>query len=382
MHMVILVSLGKNECMNKKQRFRRGIKMALLITTSILLICIISMFLMMPPSRGIIKPYLDEQGKVIENSIAEKLSYKIQGHDYGMIIKGVNQDHPVLLLLHGGPGLTDYFLAKDEMRALEEIFTVCYFEQLGTGLSYDNELSYDDMTTDRFISDIHDITLYLMDRFDQDKIYLLGHSFGSYLGIKTVKQYPELYHAYIGMSQITNQVESEKAAYKYMLDTYEDQGNEKRVKQMKAYDIFHKESDFDDYLNSNLRDLTMHELGVGTTHEMKHVVSGLFFPSLRCLDYTIEERINIWKGKVFSRKSDLMSEVYAFNAFEEIKEITIPIYFFAGIYDYTVAYDLQKAYYDQLVAPVKGFYTFESSAHSPLFEETDKAISIFKSDIL
>lgn len=356
--------------------------MALIITISIFGLLICAMLFVMPPSRGIPQAYVDEEGQVIKDSISEKVTYEIEGHEYGMFIKGVNKYNPVLLLLHGGPGLTDYFLGKDEMRALEEIFTICYFEQLGTGLSYDNQISYDDMTTERFIQDIHEVTNYLKDRFDQEKIYLLGHSFGSYLGIKMIQEYPELYHAYIGMSQITSQLESEKIAYTYMLDIYEEQGNKKRIKQMKAYDIFNNETDFYGYLNSNLRDLTMHELGVGTTHEMKHVVSGLFFPSLRCKDYTIGERINIWKGKVFSRQSALMSEVYAFNALEEIKDVQIPIYFFAGIYDYTVVYELQKAYYDEVIAPVKGFYTFEQSAHSPLFEEMDAAIKIIKDDIL
>ncbi|MCL2011388.1 MAG: alpha/beta hydrolase [Cystobacterineae bacterium] len=68
--------------------------------------------------------------------------------------------------------------------------------------------------------------------------------------------------------------------------------------------------------------------------------------------------------------------------FEEIKAIEVPIYFFHGIYDYTVNYSLSKKYYQHITAPVKGFYTFKKSAHSPMFEEPEKFIKILKEDVL
>jgi len=238
------------------------------------------------------------------------------------------------------------------------------------------------MTIEQYIDDVIQITNYLRKRFKQEKIYLIGHSFGSYVGINTVYRHPELYHAYIAVAQISNQIESEKLAYNYMYEQYKSQGNTKMIKWFEEYSVFTPE-DVKKYLTSSLlRDTAMHELGVGSTRDMKSVISGLFFPSLRCTVFTPAERINIWRGKLFAGKTSIgLSHLY-FNAFEEVPKIDIPIYFFAGAYDYTVCYSLQKEYYEQIQAPLKAFYTFHNSAHSPPFEEAEKSMEILSHDVL
>lgn len=110
---------------------------------------------------------------------------------------------------------------------------------------------------------------------------------------------------------------------------------------------------------------------------MKSVITGIFFPSLRMTDYTLKERINIWRGKSFVNKT--MQNIFTFNAFETVQSVDVPVYFLAGRYDYTCCYELQKEYFDFLNAPRKDFYTFENSAHSPLFEEPEKSEEIIKS---
>lgn len=115
---------------------------------------------------------------------------------------------------------------------------------------------------------------------------------------------------------------------------------------------------------------------------MNSVISGIFFPSLRCAVYAPIERINIWRGKAFAQEKSVVTDTAKFNAFDEVPALEIPIYFLAGVYDYTCCYSLQKEYYGQIQAPLKGFYTFENSAHSPLFEEPEKALEILTQDIL
>ena len=133
---------------------------------------------------------------------------------------------------------------------------------------------------------------------------------------------------------------------------------------------------------SLLRDTAMHDLGVGSTRDMSSVISGILLPSLRNAVYTPAERINIWRGKISAGKTSVGMSHLSFNAFGEIPEIDIPIYFFAGIYDYTCCYSLQKDYFEQIQAPLKAFYTFHNSAHSPLFEEAEKAMKILSQDVL
>lgn len=259
---------------------------------------------------------------------------------------------------------------------------MCYLEYRGTSISYHSGMSVQDMTTDRYLSDVVAVTKYLKERFNQDKIYLMGHSFGTFLGIQVAYQYPELYHAYIAMSQITNQTESEKNAYQFMLEQYSLANNSKMVNKFKKYPILSSNEAYQKYFVSSLRDKSMHDLGIGTTHSMNSVITGIFLPSLRCTAYTPMERINIWYSKVFISASPVAIESRKFNVFDKVPSLSIPVYFFGGIYDYTCCYSLQKEYYKVLKQPLKGFYTFDNSSHSPLFEEPEKAINILTKDVI
>ena len=280
------------------------------------------------------------------------------------------------MFLGGGPGLPEYLLEQEYPTGLEEEFVVCYLEYRGTSLSYDAKMDVATMTTEQYIEDVVAVSNYLRERFGKEKIYVMGHSFGSYIGLKTVHLYPELYHAFIAMSQLCNQRESEYLAYDYMLEQYKKAGNERMVKKFEKYPIRESDEAYEAYFATSLRDTAMHELGVGTTRDMNSVIN-IFFLSLKCKVYSPIERINIWRGKAFEQKNSQIKAKY-FNAFEEIKEIEVPIYFFAGKYDYTCCYSLQKEYYEQIQAPIKEFYTFENSAHSPLFEEPEKGMEILR----
>jgi len=353
-----------------------------IIILMILLCLIIVVCILLPPSFGKTKPFIDEDGNILESSISEKTFVDINGTSLGMFIMAKDRNKPVLLMLGGGPGIPEYFLEQELPSRLENEFVVCYLEYRGTSLSYNADIAMEDMTLEQNVDDVVETTNYLCDRFGQDKIYLMGHSFGTYIAINTVHQRPELYHAYIAMAQIADSKESEILAYNYMYEQYKSQGNTKMKEQFEAYPIVTSEDAFNEYSMSSLRDTAMHGLGLGTTHKMDSVLSGIFFPSLRCTVYTPIERINIWRGKSFSQTTPVAINSRYFNAFNEIPEIDIPIYFFAGIYDYTVCYSLQKEYYEQIQAPMKAFYTFHNSAHSPLYEESEKAMEIFSQDVL
>lgn len=353
----------------------------LIVTLFMLSLFTILIFIFIPPSLGKIQPFLNEDGQVVSDSIAEKVFVEINGYEQGMIIKGLNVGKPVLLIVHGGPGLSDYFLSKLYKTGLEEKFVVCYWEQRGTGLSFKNDMDQELFNTEQFINDTIEVTNYLRERFNEEKIYLLGHSWGTYLGLMAAKREPDLYSAYIAMSQIVNQKDSEVEAYQYMLDLYTKQGNKKMIKKLSEYHI-DDEKGLLIYRNSALRDQAMHDLGIGTMHHMDSVIKGIFLPSLKCRDYTIKERVNIWRGKVFSRESKMIFSIDDFDARIDVTSLDIPIYFLSGIYDYTTSYALQRDYFEKIDAPVKGFYTFQESAHSPIFEEPNFAMDIFIQDIL
>ena len=105
-------------------------------------------------------------------------------------------------------------------------------------------------------------------------------------------------------------------------------------------------------------------------------------PSLACSEYTLMEKVNMWRGKSQSGVSWLWETILATDLTVQVPELDIPVYFFHGINDYTVSYILAKDYLENLKAPLKGFYTFEHSAHSPIFEQPLRTIEIIKNDVL
>ena len=323
----------------------------MLVIPAIVLLCLATVIcIILPPSLGRIKPFTDENGRVLEGSISEKTFVEINDATLGMFIIAKNSSNPVLLFLSGGPGIPEYLMEQWYPSGLENNFVVCYLEYRGASLSYDPGLNPEGITLDQYIADAVGITNYLRERFRQEKIYLIAHSFGTYVGINLVDRYPELYRAYIAMSQKTDGRISEALAYDYMYEQYKTQGNVKMMRRFEKYPVHTSEEAFDKYLSEagGLRDTAMHDLGLGTTHEMRSVISGIFLPSLRCTVYTPMERINIWRGKFFLAKTPVGQGIWNYSAFDDVPQVSIPVYFFAGLYDYTCPYPLQKEYYESI----------------------------------
>ena len=351
-----------------------------MIALSIILVCsLIVSGIILVSSPGKSKPFLNSYGETISGSISEKIRVPINGVEQGMFIKGKDKTKPVLLFLHGGPGMPEYAISRKYPLVLEEHFTVCWWEQRGAGLSYSSGISPETMTFDQLIADVIEVSNYLRKRFGQEKIYLMAHSGGTFIGIQAAVKAPELFHAYLAMAQISNQHESEKLAYNYMIEQFTRTGDQKMLRKFRKYPV-DKINTSDYYV---MRDAPMHRLGVGTTHAMKSVISGVFWPVMLNKEYTFVEKINIWRGKFFTTKTvGLWDKLVVTDLTKQVQKLNIPVYFFHGIYDYTVSYELAKDYFEKLQAPVKRFYSFERSAHSPLFEEPEKIQFILKNDVL
>jgi pimeloyl-ACP methyl ester carboxylesterase len=329
-------------------------------------------------SPGIPKPFVDKNGKPLKGSISEKIHIDINGVRQGMFIMSKDSTQPVLLLLHGG--MPEYFLTKKYPTGLEEHFTVIWWEQRGSGISYSDSIPPETLTLEPMIADVLAITKYLCLRFGKDKIYLMGHSGGSFIGIQAAARAPELYHAYIGVAQISNQLKSEVLAYKYILQKYKESGNNKMVRKLEAAPVSMNGGTPAKYLA--LRDMAMHSLGIGTTHRMESVITGIFLPSLTCREYTLLEKVNMWRGKSRSGVSCLWNTMLTTDLSLQVSGLAVPVYFFEGIFDYTCSYSEAKLYFNNLKAPIKGFYTFNQSAHSPHLEEPSKMREIMLKDVL
>ena len=362
------------------QSFRRKAGRLMLTIISIVLAGILMLLavLLAWSYPGKPQPFVDQNGDPLAGAIAEKLYLKINGVEQGMFIKGKDVNNPVLLYLHGG--MPDYFLTEKYPTGLEEYFTVVWWEQRGSGMSYSPNIPPETMTLEQMIADTLALTNYLRQRFGQEKIYLMGHSGGTFIGIQAAARAPALYHAYIGVAQMANQHKSEKLAYDYMLAQFKANGNTKMVRKLTAAPVTMAGGVPDAY--RALRDPAMHSLGIGTTHDMHSVITGIFLPSWQSHEYTLGEKIDLWRGKATSGIASLWDEMLATDLSEQVTAFQLPVYFFSGIYDYTCNYSLAKDYFEKLQAPVKGFYTFSHSAHSPIFEEADRVRKILQEDVL
>jgi len=350
----------------------------------VILLCLITfittLFLISP---GKLKPYTDKEGQVLTGSITEKIFIKIGGVKQGMFIKGKDIKNPVLLFVHGGPSFPEYFLVDKYPTGIEDNFTVCYWEQRGGGISYTPDVTLESMTLKQLASDAIEVTNYLRHRFNKEKIYIMAHSGGTAFAIQAIESYPQLFHAYIGIAQITRQAESEVLCYKYMRDQYITHGNSKMVAELNKYPVLENESFILPFFNSVLRDKAQHDLGIGTMHNMRSIIKDVFLPVWTCKAYTIREKLNIWISKFsFLKSTGLRSEIIQSDITTQVTRLEIPVYFFSGKYDLTVNKDLSKEYLKTIEAPVKGFYTFNESAHSPMFEEPQKLKEILTNDVL
>ncbi|MDO4274838.1 MAG: alpha/beta hydrolase [Eubacteriales bacterium] len=359
----------------------------LALATFILAAMVIAPVYLIIISKGQIQSFTDKNGTIIPNSITEKIKVEIGGIEQGMFLRGKNTNNPVLLFIHGGPGVPEYFLNETYPTDLENHFTVCWWEARGSGLSYSSDLDGSSLSTRQLIDDTISVTEYLNNRFGKDRVYLMGHSFGTLIGIRAAAERPDLYCAYIGMAQaVGNDLvgsASNTLTYHFMTDVFSSRNDIPSLKRLDKWSNKHEDGTvtFDQNYLGQIDDLK-HKAGCGTMKSMDSVITGIFFPQMNSKCYTIQEKIDYWRGKAFMRSTTVYEEFFSADLFKESLSFKIPIYFFSGTYDYTCPYPLSLKYFKTLDASLKGFYTFNNSAHSPLWEEPDRAIKILAEDIL
>ena len=351
----------------------------MLIAIAICCIILVLIAVVLWNSPGILPAFTDGHGVVIPNSISEKGYIEINGSRLGFIIKGKNLDNPILLYLHGG--MPDYFLTQDHPTGLEDVFTVVWWDQRGAGLSSGAKFGRNTGALETMLSDTKEVANYLRKRFSKDKIFLMAHSGGTYLGIKAIERFPELFIAYIGVAQISNQKLSEMKAYDYIFEQYSKDNSKSKIVELLRKSRFSMSDPIPlDYLK--IRDKAMHDLGVGTMRKMADVVSGVFIPSLLFKEYSVSEKIGLWKAKANSGISMIWDDILSHDLSKESTTFSIPVYFLEGIYDYTCSYELAHEYFSKINAPKKEFITFKNSAHSPIFEEPEESIRVMKEKVL
>jgi pimeloyl-ACP methyl ester carboxylesterase len=247
---------------------------------------------------------------------------------------------------------------------------VVHWDQRGAGKSYNSDIPVDSMTFDILVEDCNELIDYLRNRFNTPKVFIVGHSAGSIIGIRIAHKYPEKIHAYVGVGQIINDYEQQKISYNFIAEEAERSGNVKTQNAIKAigpppYDTLEEINEKDGYIfryGGVIHDSSVKQIGI------------LQLMFLTSPEYSLPEGIKAFmmKGYKFTMNA-MWEEVKDVNLAKEIQSIEVPIYFFEGKYDMATSTAPVEDFYDTLVAEKgKELIIFENSAHFPMIEEKEK----------
>lgn len=315
----------------------------------------------------------NKNGQPYKEGLSSRETILINNSQQTIFMLSKNINNPVLLFLHGGPGSPEMCMMDFKTETLlEDEFTVCYWEQRGAGLSYGARLSPEQMTTEQFVQDTHAVTEYLQKRFNQPQIYLMGHSWGTLLGIKAIEQKPAYYKAYFGIGQVTNQLLSEKLAHAYLLEHAKQINDKKAIKELQNINVQSPNFPTKDYM-AGPRNKYLNEYGAGLLHSKnKKILSHAMWSFAFFRGYSVFDYIKFIKGTLYAMSyfPILMQEDFIHH---DVK-LEVPVYIFHGVYDKQVSFDLSHEYFEKLQAPKKRFFAYKNSAHAPNFEQAQEFI--------
>lgn len=292
---------------------------------------------------------------------------------------------PVLLFLHGGPGASATVLFQKFNKDLENDFIVICWDQRGAGKSYSKNIDNSKLTVPQFIDDAHVLIEYLCRRFQQEKIYLIGHSWGSRLGIYLVRLYPQRIAGYISVGQEVCAYEGELQSWQYTYATAKKNNHLKAIAELEAMGP-----------PQNGSYLSMYKTGIWGVVKQKEWLLKLggerynrtnykdwIFKMAKGYNFNLLQLVR-W-SKASASTAGVMFHDSAFNNFDLRKDIplvNVPVHFVSGAHDYNTPWLLVKQYSESLKAPDLSFSLFDKSGHSPLFEQSEEFNRLVKEKFL
>ncbi len=323
-------------------------------------------------------PITDESGDVIPGSIASLRSVELNGSTQWMTIRGHSEDLPVLLFLSGGPGGSELAMTRLYLSQLEEHFIIVNWDQPGVGKSY-NAVPRDQLTPERYVEDAHALTLYLRERFDEEKIYVFGESWGSFIGVWLVQQYPDLYHALVTTGQMVDPVENDIQMYDFAIQQATEQGNTGAVETLRRNgpppytrnELIGRFQAMNGVVNDYMH---AHAHGEDTGHN-------LAFDSLVAQEYGLLDKV-YWGLSLLNTFPHVYSQLNDVDFRIQATELDVPVYFVKGRWDMNASNSLLEEYYELLNAPHKELIWFEDSAHTPSWDEPARFTNVMVNTVL
>lgn len=289
-----------------------------------------------------------------------------------------DDSNPVLLIVHGGAGSPDRPLVKKYNSELAEYYTVVCWDQRGSGLSYTKE----NLTIDIMLNDLKSVVEFLRNRYHQDKIYIAGHSWGAYLGLRFSFMHPEYVKYYIGTGQGISSFADEFYKYNFVKEQAELRNDTKVIKKLvdfgepTEYTYSHDDKKAKQYIGK-----MVHKYGGYISDKNKFNTNKYLNCYIKCYKLSI---IKVIKGILKSSKT-LNIEMSKKDSISCITELAVPILLISGESDMICPVQATQNWFDNLKAPHKEFVKIKNAAHMANFEQPNEwnklVISLTKNTI-
>lgn len=280
----------------------------------------------------------------------------LNGCQQKMLVQSNNTENPILLYLHGGPGSSIMLRSHVFSDRLKDHFIFVNWDQRGTALSYHEGMDTTMISEDQIREDALELINYLLAKYHQKKVYLIGHSFGSVIGLQLVANHPELFYAYIGVGQVAyDWNKSVASSYNWLHNQLEKANDTTGLKRIEA----------DKYPYIDL--ITKY----GGHHRLSLDLDSM----IKTSPYYFDGYLNLLnKGKEFSVKYMGKYPQKQKTVNKSIWKIGMPLYFFEGVNDHVIACapELVVEYCKKVKAPKKEVIWFKKSAHYMCVEEPEK----------
>lgn len=352
--------------------FRRSIPNLLAFLVILVTIPVRAQEPVQPASRADATAIVANARKIVTPNGVERLEkVRIGGIDQWVSIRGADRRNPVLLYVHGGPGYVSIPMSWWFTRGLEEYFTVVQWDQRATGKTYlltDPATIAPTLTRGRMIADTEEMAAWARKDLGKEKIFVLGHSWGSFLGLQLALHHPEWVYAYIGVCQLIDGPENERRGWRFAMDAARRERNAEAVRELEAVAPYGAPGQI-----IPIKDILVERKWVGHyggVMAYRHDNSADGDLAQLSPDYSDQEIAHIWDGNKFATPY-LLPEVVALDL-TTINKLAVPLILFEGRHDRNVNSEVAAAWFDLVKAPEKHLVWFEHSAHIPMTEEPGK----------
>jgi pimeloyl-ACP methyl ester carboxylesterase len=327
-------------------------------------------------------PILGADGKPLPGSISELTSVRLGGHDQAIMIRGYSTDRPVLLYLNGGPGQSGLPFTRVVLDDLSRDFVIVDWDQRGAGKSYAALDPTATLTLDQAISDTIELATYLRQRFDEPKIYVLGESWGSILGVLAVQRQPELFYAFIGSGQMVSVRETDRRFYQDVLDLAARNGDAPLAAQMRAYgQPPYADTPYANIFAMGQYDALYQPYTPSQAYRDLGNASGIGPYGVLASEYNLIEKFNVLRG-LMDTFTVLYPQLQELDFRRDVTRVAVPVYLLDGTAELAARRDLSLEWFNTLEAPGKRLYPIENAAHSVAFEQFEQFGAIMRETVL